>query len=174
MWFILIHILFICFSWLSSVLDSVFFFFFVSFFFYTLDAKYVIAFMNHSKWLNDVVSKLETREMKVVESHTDHGKVTRSTTLKRFKHMEVRVLVTNELFDWGLDMSEYDLVIKLCKLEDLCMCCTFAEYPGPRNAMLQKGNILEVRAMTGYAHLRVEDLVNGMVNHSAQKFKRNI
>lgn len=65
-------------------------------------------------------------------------------------------------------------MIKLCKCEGLCMCCTFAENPGLRNAMLQKGNIFEVRAMTGYADLRVEDLVNGMVNHSAQKLKRDI
>lgn len=44
--------------------------------------------------------------MRVVESHRDLGKLARSTTLKRFKNTEVRVLVTNEFSDWGLDMSE--------------------------------------------------------------------
>jgi len=80
---------------------------------HALDAKFVIAFMNHTKQLKDVVFKLEARGMKAVELHGDLGKLARSTTLKKFKNGEVRVLVTNELAARGLDVAECDLVVNL-------------------------------------------------------------
>ncbi|XP_022636813.1 DEAD-box ATP-dependent RNA helicase 47, mitochondrial [Vigna radiata var. radiata] len=80
---------------------------------HALDAKYVIAFMNHTKQLKDVVFKLEARGVKAVELHGDLGKLARSTTLKKFKNGEVRVLVTNELSARGLDVAECDLVVNL-------------------------------------------------------------
>lgn len=80
---------------------------------HALDAKYVIAFMNHIKQLKDVVFKLEARGMKAAELHGDLGKLARSTTLKKFKNGEVRVLVTNELSARGLDVAECDLVVNL-------------------------------------------------------------
>ncbi|KAK7401580.1 hypothetical protein VNO78_13177 [Psophocarpus tetragonolobus] len=80
---------------------------------HALDAKFVIAFMNHTKQLKDVVFKLEARGMKAVELHGDLGKLARSTTLKKFKNGEVRVLVTNELSARGLDIAECDLVVNL-------------------------------------------------------------
>ncbi|PIA27545.1 hypothetical protein AQUCO_07600010v1 [Aquilegia coerulea] len=80
---------------------------------HALDAKYVIAFMNHSKRLKDVVFKLEARGMNAAELHGDIGKLARSTVLKKFKGGEVRVLVTNELSARGLDVPECDLVVNL-------------------------------------------------------------
>jgi len=80
---------------------------------HALDAKFVIAFMNHTKQLKDVVFKLEARGMKAVELHGDLGKLARSTTLKKFKNGEVRVLVTNELSSRDLDVAECDLVVNL-------------------------------------------------------------
>ena len=41
------------------------------------------------------------------------SKLGRSTTLKKFKNEEVRVLVMNELLARGLDMAKCDLVINL-------------------------------------------------------------
>lgn len=80
---------------------------------HALDAKFVIAFMNHTKQLKDVVFKLEARGMKAAELHGDLGKLARSTTLKNFKSGELRVLVTNELSARGLDVAECDLVVNL-------------------------------------------------------------
>ncbi|XP_054811116.1 DEAD-box ATP-dependent RNA helicase 47, mitochondrial [Prosopis cineraria] len=80
---------------------------------HALDAKFVIAFMNQIKQLKDVVFKLEARGMKAAELHGDLGKLARSTTLKKFKNGEVRVLVTNELSARGLDVAECDLVVNL-------------------------------------------------------------
>ncbi|XP_004488612.1 DEAD-box ATP-dependent RNA helicase 47B [Cicer arietinum] len=81
---------------------------------HALDAKFVIVFMNHTKQLKDVVYKLEARGgMKAAELHGDLGKLGRSTTLKKFKNGEVRVLVTNELSARGLDVAECDLVVNL-------------------------------------------------------------
>ncbi|XP_052210854.1 DEAD-box ATP-dependent RNA helicase 47A [Diospyros lotus] len=80
---------------------------------HALDAKSVIAFMNHTKQLKDAVFKLEARGMKAAELHGDLGKLARSTTLKQFKNGEVRVLVTNELSARGLDVSQCDLVVNL-------------------------------------------------------------
>lgn len=80
---------------------------------HALDAKYVIAFMNHTKQLKDAVFKLEARGMTAAELHGDLGKLARSTTMKKFKNGEVRVLVTNELSARGLDVAECDLVVNL-------------------------------------------------------------
>ncbi|KAL5546742.1 hypothetical protein UlMin_006429 [Ulmus minor] len=80
---------------------------------HALDANCVIAFMNHTKQLKDAVFKLEARGMSAAELHGDLGKLARSTTLKKFKKGEVRVLVTNELSARGLDVTECDLVVNL-------------------------------------------------------------
>lgn len=80
---------------------------------HALDAKFVITFMNNIKQLKDVVFKLEARGMKAAELHGDLGKLARSTTLRKFKNGEVRVLVTNELSARGLDVAECDLVVNL-------------------------------------------------------------
>lgn len=80
---------------------------------YALDAKTVIAFMNNTKPLKDAVFKLEARGMKAAELHGDLGKLARSTTLKKFKNGEIRVLLTNELSARGLDVPECDLVVNL-------------------------------------------------------------
>ncbi|PON34677.1 DEAD-box ATP-dependent RNA helicase 47, mitochondrial [Trema orientale] len=80
---------------------------------HALDAKSVIAFMNHTRQLKDAVYKLEARGMKAAELHGDLGKLARSTTLTKFKRGEVRVLVTNELSARGLDVAECDLVVNL-------------------------------------------------------------
>ncbi|QHN87086.1 DEAD-box ATP-dependent RNA helicase 47 [Arachis hypogaea] len=79
---------------------------------HALDAKVVIAFMNNTKQLKDVVFK-EACGMKAAELHGDLGKLARSSTLKKFKNGEVRVLVTNELSARGLDVAECDLVVNL-------------------------------------------------------------
>ncbi|KAA8521161.1 hypothetical protein F0562_011834 [Nyssa sinensis] len=55
---------------------------------HALDAKSVIAFMNHTRQLKDAVFKLEARGMKAAELHGDLGKLARSTTLKKFKSGE--------------------------------------------------------------------------------------
>ncbi|KAL2517049.1 DEAD-box ATP-dependent RNA helicase 47 [Abeliophyllum distichum] len=80
---------------------------------HAVDAKCVIAFMNHSKKLKDAVFKLEARGMKATELHGDLSKLTRSTILKKFRNGEVRVLLTNELSARGLDIPECDLVVNL-------------------------------------------------------------
>lgn len=80
---------------------------------HALDAQTVIAFMNNTRQLKDAVFKLEARGMKAAELHGDLGKLARSTTLKKFKNGEVRVLVTNELSARGLDVAECDLVVNL-------------------------------------------------------------
>ncbi|XP_062096292.1 DEAD-box ATP-dependent RNA helicase 47, mitochondrial [Humulus lupulus] len=80
---------------------------------HALDAKSVIAFMNHTRQLKDAVFKLEARGMIAAELHGDLGKLARSTTLKKFKKGEIRILVTNELSARGLDVAECDLVVNL-------------------------------------------------------------
>ncbi|KAM6552392.1 hypothetical protein CsatB_002200 [Cannabis sativa] len=80
---------------------------------HALDAKSVIAFMNHTRQLKDAVFKLEARGMVAAELHGDLGKLARSTTLKKFKKGEIRILVTNELSARGLDVAECDLVVNL-------------------------------------------------------------
>ncbi|KAI3919685.1 hypothetical protein MKW92_000370 [Papaver armeniacum] len=80
---------------------------------HALDARSVIAFMNHTKRLKDAVFKLEARGITAAELHGDLGKLARSTTLKKFKNGELRVLVTNELSARGLDVAQCDLVVNL-------------------------------------------------------------
>ncbi|XP_072076786.1 DEAD-box ATP-dependent RNA helicase 47, mitochondrial-like [Arachis hypogaea] len=80
---------------------------------HALDAKVIIAFMNNTKQLKDDIFKLEARGMKAAELHGDLGKLARSSTLKKFKNDEVRVLVTNELLARDLDVVECDLVVNL-------------------------------------------------------------
>jgi len=80
---------------------------------HALEAQTVIAFMNNTKPLKDVVFKLEARGIKSTELHGDLGKLARSTVLKKFKDGEYRVLVTNELSARGLDVPECDLVVNL-------------------------------------------------------------
>ncbi|TVU25334.1 hypothetical protein EJB05_27826, partial [Eragrostis curvula] len=80
---------------------------------HALEAQTVIAFMNCSKPLKDVVFKLEARGIKATELHGDIGKLARSRVLKQFKDGEFRVLVTNELAARGLDVPECDLVVNL-------------------------------------------------------------
>lgn len=80
---------------------------------HALNAKSVIAFMNHTRQLKDTVFKLEARGMTASELHGDLGKLGRATTMKKFKKGEVRILVTNELSARGLDVAECDLVVNL-------------------------------------------------------------
>ncbi|KAH8521982.1 hypothetical protein H0E87_002850 [Populus deltoides] len=80
---------------------------------HALDAQYVIAFMNHTRQLKDVVFKLEARGMKNAELHGDLGKLGRSTILKKFKSGQERVLITNELAARGPGVPECDLVVNL-------------------------------------------------------------
>ncbi|KAK6947741.1 LOW QUALITY PROTEIN: DEAD/DEAH box helicase domain [Dillenia turbinata] len=80
---------------------------------HALDAKCVIAFMNHNKQLKDAVFKQEARGINAAELHGDLGKLGLSTTLKKFRNGEIRVLVTNELSARGLDVPECDLVVNL-------------------------------------------------------------
>ena len=108
---------------------------------HALDAKCVIAFMNHTKQLKDAVFKLEARGMKAAELHGDLGKLARSTTLKRFKNGEVRVLVTNELSARGLDVSECDLVVNLGLPTD---SIHYAHRAGRTGRLGRKGTVVSV------------------------------
>ncbi|KAL3818093.1 hypothetical protein ACJIZ3_003998 [Penstemon smallii] len=80
---------------------------------HALEAKSVIAFMNHTKQLKDAVFKLEARGLNAAELHGDLNKLSRSTILKRFRNGDVRVLLTNELSARGLDIPECELVVNL-------------------------------------------------------------
>ncbi|OIW05351.1 hypothetical protein TanjilG_28816 [Lupinus angustifolius] len=108
---------------------------------HALDAKYVIAFMNHTKQLKDVVFKLEARGMKAAELHGDLGKLARSTTLKKFKNGEVRVLVTNELSARGLDVPECDLVVNIGLPTD---STHYAHRAGRTGRLGRKGTVLTI------------------------------
>uniref|UniRef100_A0A1D1YK96 RNA helicase n=1 Tax=Anthurium amnicola TaxID=1678845 RepID=A0A1D1YK96_9ARAE len=108
---------------------------------HALDARSVIVFMNHSKQLKDVVFKLEARGMKADELHGDLGKLARSTTLKKFKDGELRVLVTNELSARGLDVSECDLVVNLDLPTD---SIHYAHRAGRAGRLGRKGNVVTV------------------------------
>ncbi|KAK7243702.1 hypothetical protein RIF29_38512 [Crotalaria pallida] len=108
---------------------------------HALDAKYVIVFMNNTRQLKDVVFKLEARGMKAAELHGDLGKLGRSTTLKKFKNGEVRVLVTNELSARGLDVPECDLVVNI----DLPTDSThYAHRAGRTGRLGRKGTVLTI------------------------------
>ncbi|KAL5769625.1 hypothetical protein ACOSP7_013779 [Xanthoceras sorbifolium] len=108
---------------------------------HALDAQSVIAFMNHSKQLKDAVFKLEARGMKAAELHGDLGKLGRSTTLKKFKNGEVRVLVTNELSARGLDVAECDLVINIDLPTD---SIHYAHRAGRTGRLGRKGTVVTI------------------------------
>lgn len=108
---------------------------------HALDAKSVIAFMNHTKRLKDVVFKLEARGLKAAALHGDLGKLGRSTTLKQFKSGEVRILVTNELSARGLDVFECDLVVNLDLPTD---SVHYAHRAGRTGRLGQKGNVVTI------------------------------
>lgn len=108
---------------------------------HALDAKSVIAFMNHSKRLKDAVFKLEARGMKAAELHGDLNKLARSTTLKKFKNGEVRVLMTNELSARGLDVSECDLVVNIDLPTD---SIHYAHRAGRTGRLGRKGDVVTI------------------------------
>ncbi|KAK2989056.1 hypothetical protein RJ640_018845 [Escallonia rubra] len=108
---------------------------------HALDAKYVIAFMNHTKQLKDAVFKLEARGMIAAELHGDLGKLARSTTLKKFKNGEVRILVTNELSARGLDVAECDLVVNLDLPTD---SVHYAHRAGRTGRLGRKGSVVSI------------------------------
>ncbi|GKU95310.1 hypothetical protein SLEP1_g8685 [Rubroshorea leprosula] len=108
---------------------------------HALDAKSVIAFMNHTKQLKDAVFKLEARGMKAAELHGDLGKLARSTVLKKFKNGEVRVLVTNELSARGLDVAECDLVVNLDLPTD---SIHYAHRAGRTGRLGRKGTVVTI------------------------------
>ncbi|CAM8883377.1 unnamed protein product [Rhodiola kirilowii] len=108
---------------------------------YALDAQCVIAFMNHSKQLKDAVFKLEARGMNAAELHGDLGKLGRSTTIKKFKNGEVRVLVTNELSARGLDIPECDLVVNLDLPTD---SVHYAHRAGRTGRLGRKGSVVTI------------------------------
>ncbi|KAE8672480.1 DEAD-box ATP-dependent RNA helicase 47B [Hibiscus syriacus] len=108
---------------------------------HALDAKSVIAFMNHTKQLKDAVFKLEARGIVAAELHGDLGKLARSTTLKKFRNGEVRVLVTNELSARGLDVAECDLVVNLELPTD---SIHYAHRAGRTGRLGRKGTVLTV------------------------------
>ncbi|KAA8521134.1 hypothetical protein F0562_011713 [Nyssa sinensis] len=108
---------------------------------HALDAKSVIAFMNHTRQLKDAVFKLEARGMKAAELHGDLGKLARSTTLKKFKSGEVRVMVTNELSARGLDVAECDLVVNLDLPTD---SIHYAHRAGRTGRLGRKGNVVTI------------------------------
>ncbi|CAM8883778.1 unnamed protein product [Rhodiola kirilowii] len=101
----------------------------------------VIAFMNHSKQLKDAVFKLEARGMNAAELHGDLGKLGRSTTIKKFKNGEVRVLVTNELSARGLDIPECDLVVNLDLPTD---SVHYAHRAGRTGRLGRKGSVVTI------------------------------
>uniref|UniRef100_A0A5B6ZPR1 RNA helicase n=1 Tax=Davidia involucrata TaxID=16924 RepID=A0A5B6ZPR1_DAVIN len=108
---------------------------------HALDAKSVIAFMNHTRQLKDAVFKLEARGMIAAELHGDLGKLARSTTLKKFKSGEVRVLVTNELSARGLDVAECDLVVNLDLPTDTIH---YAHRAGRTGRLGRKGTVVTI------------------------------
>lgn len=108
---------------------------------HALDAKSVIAFMNHTKQLKDVVFKLEARGIKAAELHGDLSKLARSTTLKKFKAGEIRVLMTNELSARGLDVAECDLVVNLDLPTD---SIHYAHRAGRTGRLGRKGTVLTI------------------------------
>ncbi|KAK8680732.1 hypothetical protein V6N13_109671 [Hibiscus sabdariffa] len=108
---------------------------------HALDAKSVIAFMNHTKQLKDAVFKLEARGIVAAELHGDLGKLARSTTLKKFRNGEVRVLVTNELSARGLDVAECDLVVNLDLPTD---SIHYAHRAGRTGRLGRKGTVVTI------------------------------
>ncbi|KAJ7952355.1 DEAD-box ATP-dependent RNA helicase [Quillaja saponaria] len=108
---------------------------------HAVNAKSVIAFMNHTKQLKDAVFKLEARGMIAAELHGDLGKLGRSTTLKKFKNGDLRVLVTNELSARGLDVAECDLVVNLGLPTD---SIHYAHRAGRTGRLGRKGTVVTI------------------------------
>ncbi|KAI3907341.1 hypothetical protein MKW98_010691 [Papaver atlanticum] len=108
---------------------------------HALDARSVIAFMNHTKRLKDAVFKLEARGITAAELHGDLGKLARSTTLKKFKNGELRVLVTNELSARGLDVAQCDLVVNLDLPTD---SIHYAHRAGRAGRLGRKGSVVSM------------------------------
>ena len=108
---------------------------------HAVDAKFVVVFMNNSKQIKDVVHKLEARGMKAGELHGDLGKLARSTTMKRFKDGELRVLVTNELSARGLDVAECDLVVNIDLPTD---SVHYAHRAGRAGRLGRKGQVVTI------------------------------
>ncbi|KAL6572297.1 hypothetical protein OROMI_013255 [Orobanche minor] len=108
---------------------------------HALDAKCVIAFMNHTKQLKDAVFKLEARGMKAAELHGDLNKLVRSTILKRFRNGDVRVLMTSELSARGLDIPECDLVVNLELPTD---SIHYAHRAGRTGRLGRKGTVITI------------------------------
>ncbi|KAL9406474.1 hypothetical protein Peur_003446 [Populus x canadensis] len=98
-----------------------------------LDAQYVIAFMNHTRQLKDVVFKLEARGMNAAELHGDLD--------KKFKSGQERVLITNELAARVPDVPECDLVVNL----DLPMDSIHYAHQAGRTCQLgRKGTVVTI------------------------------
>ncbi|XP_059276118.1 DEAD-box ATP-dependent RNA helicase 47, mitochondrial [Lycium ferocissimum] len=108
---------------------------------HALDAKCVIAFMNHTKQLKDAVYKLEARGMNAAELHGDLSKLVRSTILKKFRNGEIRVLLTNELSARGLDLPECDLVVNLGLPTD---AVHYAHRAGRTGRLGRKGTVVTI------------------------------
>ncbi|CAH9084306.1 unnamed protein product [Cuscuta epithymum] len=108
---------------------------------HALEAKSVIAFMNHSKQLKDAVYKLEARGINASELHGDLSKLARSTILKKFRNGDVRVLVTSELSARGLDVPECDLVVNLELPTD---SVHYAHRAGRTGRLGRKGNVVTI------------------------------
>lgn len=108
---------------------------------HALDAKCVMAFMNHTKQLKDAVYKLQARGIKATELHGNLSKLARSTILKKFKGGEVRVLLTNELSARGLDVPECDLVVNLELPTD---SVHYAHRAGRTGRLGRKGNVVSI------------------------------
>lgn len=108
---------------------------------HALDAKMVIAFMNHTKPLKDLVFKLEARGMKAAELHGNLSKLSRTTTLKSFKDGDIRVLATNELSARGLDVPECDLVVNLDLPTD---SVHYAHRAGRTGRLGRKGTVVTI------------------------------
>lgn len=108
---------------------------------HALNAKTVIAFMNNTKPLKDTVFKLEARGIKAAELHGDLSKLVRSTTLKKFKNGEIRVLLTNELSARGLDVPDCDLVVNLDLPTD---SIHYAHRAGRTGRLGREGNVVSI------------------------------
>ncbi|KAM7256862.1 hypothetical protein ACFE04_012603 [Oxalis oulophora] len=108
---------------------------------HAIDAKSVIVFMNHTRQLKDTVFKLEARGLKAAELHGDLGKLGRSTTLKKFRNGEIRILVTNELSARGLDVAECDLVVNLELPTD---AIHYAHRAGRTGRLGRKGTVVTI------------------------------
>lgn len=108
---------------------------------HALDAKMVIAFMNHTKPLKDLVFKLEARGMKAAELHGNLSKLSRTTTMKNFKDGDIRVLATNELSARGLDVPECDLVVNLDLPTD---SVHYAHRAGRTGRLGRKGTVVTI------------------------------